>query len=185
MSKINFKNPDVRIKSDIICLIVLTLFALGMCLYNMVLPDNTIISCDKSIDECKVTYTGILSDFCIQKDIIFKISDIKDIEFNPAHRMGARSYKLANISLSVKYDTNRGLYINNEVIQPSINEDDTKFLANRINNYLSNTENSFYFNRNNEINPSTRKGFVTGILLYYLIAFIMILSDILYYKNKQ
>ena len=184
MSKINFENPDTRIKSDIICLVVLTLFAFGMCLYNMILPNNTIISCDKSIDECKVIYTGILRGFCIQKDIIFKISDIKDIKFNPAHRMGARSYKLSNINLLVKYDTNSGLYINNEVIQPSIN-DDTKLLADRINNYLSNTENSFYFNRNNEINPSTRKGFVAGILLYYLIALIMIIFDIRYYKNKQ
>lgn len=186
MKKIDFENPKVRIKANVITLILLTLFALGMVLYNVLLPNNTVIKCDKNIDECKVIYTNILGNPSIQKDIVFKISNIDKVAFLPRRGMYRRIPP--NISVVIENMQNENIYkgivYNYAIIHPSINEDDTKFLANRMNNYISSTDNTLYFNRNEEINSSTRKGFILGILIYYLIAFILIISDIHYYKKK-
>ena len=177
MKKIDFENPKVRIKADVITIIILTLFALGMILYNFLLPNNTVIECNKNSNECKIVYTNILGHKSIKKDIAFEISNIEDVKFIPAHRMSSRSYKYANIVTK-----DRQFY--NDVMHPSINEDDTKFLANRMNNYFSSADNLLYFNRNEEINSSTRKGFILGILIYFFIGFTLIISDIYCYKKK-
>ena len=176
MKKFDFENPKVRIKADVITLILLTLFAFCMVLYNVLLPNNTIINCDKNIDEYKVIYTNILGSTSIQKDIVFKISNIDEVVFLP------RRGKYGNLPPNISVVTGNVLY--HAIIHPSINEDDTKFLAKRISDYKNNTNHIFIFNRNEEINSKTRKGFILGILIYYLIGFIMIISDIYYYKKK-
>ena len=179
MKNFDFENPKVRIKADIILVILLTLFAFGMVLYNAFLPNNTVIECNKDFDKCEIIYSNISGHSCIKKDITFKISNIEDVEFIPTHKMSSRSHKYANINIITK---DRQFY--NDVMQPSINEDDTKFLAERIKEYLNNSNNTFQFNRNEEINPITRKGYILGILIYYMIAIIFGISDICYYKKR-
>ena len=121
------------------------------------------------------------------KNIVFKISNINDIKFIPSHR-GGKSYIFANINIIIKNIVNeqidRGIIIYNDIMVPRINEENTKILANEMTNFINSTNNIFYFNRNNDINKSTRIAYIIGILIYYIVALTMILFDINYYKKK-
>ena len=185
MKKIDFETPIIRIKADIIVLIILTISTFVFILYNCFLPNNTIIECDKSIDECKITYSNLFKINCVQKDIVFKISNIEDIEFDPP----TIRYPRANINVIVKNiennNINRGIIMYPDILSPSIDEEDTKILTNRMSNFINSTNNIFYFDRTNDINKFTRIGYIIGILIYYIIALIMILFDINYYKKKS
>lgn len=181
--KIDFENAKTRIAFDIVTLIVLLIFGIGMCLYNIILPCNTTIRCDKSINLCKFTYSSILSNkYSLRKNIEIKISDINEITFVKAHMMSARSYRFANVYLTVK-NIHSGFKFYNDIIEPSINEDDTFTVANNLKTYMRDSNNDFYFNRN-DINPQTRYMYTLGIVIYIILGLVIIITDICQYKKK-
>lgn len=178
---LDFEKSKTKIIADVVTLIILLILGFGFSLYNMLLPNNTIIQCNKNNNICTIKYTSILNNTSsIRKNISFRISDIHDINFVKAHRTSARGYIFANINISIKSQNNYN-YIS-RIIEPSINNEDTLFLVNDLKAYISSSDNEFEFNRNN-INQNTRSGYFFGIIIYCIIASLLIIIDICQYKK--
>ena len=77
--------------------------------------------------------TNIIGKSNIKENITFKISNIEDVSFLP--RRGKCNILPANISISTKNvnNINDGISNYHAIINPSMDEEDTKFLTDNIN----------------------------------------------------
>lgn len=172
---INFEEPKTRIISDVVILFCLIIFSLFFIIYNLLLPNNTIIQCDNISKSCIIQYTNLLNyPTKFNTNIKFTYYDKIDIWYSDRTR-----YQKSNINI----------LINNEefhyhIIQPSVKDDEVRFILEKFNYFLNNKNIYFYYNCNNNVNTHTRLFYVLGILFYCILGSIFCILDAKHFYKK-
>lgn len=172
MIKINFEEPKTRIIADLVILFCLIIFSLVLIIYNVLLPNNTIIQCDNNSKICKIQYTNLLNHTTkFNANIEFAYSDKIDISYSNRTR-----YQKSIINIFIN---NKDFYYH--IIQPSVEDNKTKFILEKFNHFLNNKNINFYYNRNDNVFTNTRLFYVLGILIYCILGIIICIFDAKHY----